>query len=216
MRTEVVLPALGESVAQATVSRWLKAVGDTVTRDAPLLEVSTDKVDTEIPAPASGVLLQIRFAEDDVVRVGEVVAVIGEYAGETGSATEHPAQPAPLPAPTPPPQPTAPPSFHPIPDDEDDDEDQDAYVTPLVRKLADELGVDIASVQGSGVGGRVRKRDVVKAAAKASESPAELTTTARLPLPGVLTMTLSYDPAVVSHGVAEKLLASLRTGLESG
>ena len=85
MSTEVTLPALGESVTEGTISRWLKAVGDTVEADEPLLEVSTDKVDTEIPSPAAGTLLEIRFNEDDVAEVGAVLAVIGD-ADESGGA----------------------------------------------------------------------------------------------------------------------------------
>ncbi len=99
MSTEVTLPALGESVTEGTISRWLKAVGDTVEADEPLLEVSTDKVDTEIPSPAAGVLLEIRFQEDDVAEVGAVLAVIGD-AGEGGAPAEAPAaQAAPEPQP---------------------------------------------------------------------------------------------------------------------
>ncbi|MFD0867435.1 biotin/lipoyl-containing protein, partial [Tessaracoccus lubricantis] len=87
MSTEVTLPALGESVTEGTISRWLKAVGDAVEADEPLLEVSTDKVDTEIPSPVAGTLLEIRFEEDDVAEVGAVLAVIGE-AGESPAASD--------------------------------------------------------------------------------------------------------------------------------
>ncbi|MDO5677305.1 MAG: biotin/lipoyl-containing protein, partial [Propionibacteriaceae bacterium] len=100
MSTEVTLPALGESVTEGTISRWLKAVGDTVEADEPLLEVSTDKVDTEIPSPVAGTLLEIRFEEDDTAQVGDVLAVIGE-AGESAAAEEAPAEEA---APEPEPQ----------------------------------------------------------------------------------------------------------------
>src|SRR5829696_8092703 len=96
MSTSVTLPALGESVTEGTVSRWLKQVGDTVEADEPLLEVSTDKVDTEIPSPASGVLLEIKAQEDETVEVGAVLAVIGEpsEADGQGAAPEAPAEPA--------------------------------------------------------------------------------------------------------------------------
>ena len=104
MATEVTLPALGESVSEGTISRWLKAVGDTVEADEPLLEVSTDKVDTEIPSPAAGTLLEIRFQEDDVAEVGAVLAIVGDAAAA-------PAAPAPVPEPAPAPEPTpAPPA----------------------------------------------------------------------------------------------------------
>ncbi|WP_314290727.1 biotin/lipoyl-containing protein, partial [Arachnia propionica] len=114
MSTEVTLPALGESVTEGTISRWLKAVGETVEVDEPLLEVSTDKVDTEIPSPVAGTLLEIRFNEDDVAEVGAVLAVIGE-ASEAPAPQAAPAPqpvaeaaPAPAPAPAAPPAPATP------------------------------------------------------------------------------------------------------------
>ncbi|MEV0981571.1 2-oxoglutarate dehydrogenase, E2 component, dihydrolipoamide succinyltransferase [Streptomyces sp. NPDC049915] len=198
--TDVVLPALGESVTEGTVTRWLKSVGDSVEADEPLLEVSTDKVDTEIPAPASGVLLEIVVNEDETAEVGAKLAVIGEAgaapaaapapapapAAEAPAAPAAPAQPAapapaapaapaaaapapaapaaPAPAPAPvTPAPAAPAAAQPA--------DDGAYVTPLVRKLAAENGVDLATVKGTGVGGRIRKQDVV-AAAEAAKAPA--------------------------------------------
>src|SRR5690606_33902916 len=116
--TDVVLPALGESVTEGTVTRWLKSVGDTVEADEPLLEVSTDKVDTEIPAPASGTLLEILVGEDETAEGGAKLAVIGAAgaapaAPQAPAAPEAPAQPAPAPAPqpaapAPAPQPAAP------------------------------------------------------------------------------------------------------------
>src|SRR4051812_49932328 len=100
MATEVNLPALGESVTEGTVTRWLKQVGDTVAVDEPLLEVSTDKVDTEIPAPVAGVLLEIKVAEDDTVPVGAELALIGAPGGAKPAPAEAP-KPAPAPAATP-------------------------------------------------------------------------------------------------------------------
>ena len=99
MAHSVVMPELGESVTEGTITQWLKAVGDTVNVDDPLLEVSTDKVDTEVPSPVAGVLLEIRAQEDDTVDVGEVIAIIGE-AGETPT-TDTPAEPEPEPEPEP-------------------------------------------------------------------------------------------------------------------
>ncbi|MFI0925613.1 2-oxoglutarate dehydrogenase, E2 component, dihydrolipoamide succinyltransferase [Streptomyces sp. NPDC021012] len=194
--TDVVLPALGESVTEGTVTRWLKSVGETVEADEPLLEVSTDKVDTEIPAPASGVLLEIVVGEDETAEVGAKLAVIGAAGAAPAAAPAAaapapaaapaaaapapaaPAAPAPAPAPVAPaPAPAAPvaaapsiapavvtpvpatPAAAPAAPSEDG-----AYVTPLVRKLATENGVDLASVKGSGVGGRIRKQDVLAAA----------------------------------------------------
>ncbi|GAA2560561.1 MULTISPECIES: 2-oxoglutarate dehydrogenase, E2 component, dihydrolipoamide succinyltransferase [Streptomyces] len=194
--TDVTLPALGESVTEGTVTRWLKEVGDSVEVDEPLLEVSTDKVDTEIPAPVAGVLLEITVGEDETAEVGAKLAVIGApgaSAPAAPKAEEKPAEapapaaeapapapapaapkaeekPAPAPAPAPakpapaPAQPAAP---APVPASGG----EGAYVTPLVRKLASENNVDLGSVKGTGVGGRIRKQDVL-AAAEAAKAPA--------------------------------------------
>jgi pyruvate dehydrogenase E2 component (dihydrolipoamide acetyltransferase) len=211
--TEVTLPELGESVTEGTVSRWLKQVGDSVAADEPLLEVSTDKVDTEIPSPTSGTLLDIRVQEDETVEVGAVLALIGE-AGTAAAPSPEPepsaksraepeaepepqaerrpepqAQPAPEAEPRPQPQqepkaaaptakedarpeqhgPAAPTTPAPTPVAGDSDT---TYVTPLVRKLAKEHGVELTSLNGTGVGGRIRKQDVL-AAAEAAKQRAE-------------------------------------------
>ena len=186
MSESVKMPALGESVTEGTVSSWLKAVGDTVEADEPLLEVATDKVDTEVPSPASGVLLEIRVAEDETVEVGTVLAVIGD-------PSEAPAAPAPAPTPTPAPAPArvpapahvvpAPVATTPVvaapsaparavseaPAPSASAVASAAYVTPIVRRLAREKGVDLTTVTGTGVGGRIRRQDV-EAAAKALEA----------------------------------------------
>ena len=182
MPVSVTLPALGESVQEGTVTRWLKKEGDQVTADEPLLEVSTDKVDTEIPAPASGILTRILVGEDETVPVGSELAIIGSGAGAPAAAPAAPApapaaqpaapvaQPAPVPqaapavstpapAPQPAPTPTAS-AVHPG----QGSQAPSAYVTPLVRKLAGEHGVDLAGLRGTGVGGRIRKQDVLAAA----------------------------------------------------
>ena len=171
--TEVTMPALGESVTEGTVSSWLKAVGDTVEADEPLLEVATDKVDTEVPSPASGVLLEIRVPEDETVEVGTVLAIIGDPS-EAGSAPA-PAAPAPQAAPEPPapaaeaPAPAAPAATAaPAAAAPVSSGASGSYVTPIVRKLAKDKGVDLSTVTGTGVGGRIRKQDV-EAAAKAAE-----------------------------------------------
>ncbi|MFF7041011.1 2-oxoglutarate dehydrogenase, E2 component, dihydrolipoamide succinyltransferase [Streptomyces massasporeus] len=202
--TDVVLPALGESVTEGTVTRWLKSVGDSVEADEPLLEVSTDKVDTEIPAPTSGTLLEIVVGEDETAEVGAKLAVIGvagaaPAAAPAQEAPAAPAQPEPTPAPAPAqpapapqapsapapqqqttpapePAPSAPapapaPAQAPAAPAAAKPADDGAYVTPLVRKLAAEQGVDLATVKGTGVGGRIRKQDVV-AAAEAAKSAA--------------------------------------------
>lgn len=162
--TPVLLPALGESVTEGTVTRWLKAIGETVAADEALLEVSTDKVDTEIPSPISGVLLEITVPEDGVAQVGGQLGLIGTSASTattqvaTPSAPEQvqPSQPAPVPAAqVAPVAPTSAPVAA--------INNSDAYATPIVRKLASELGVDLSKVTGTGVGGRIRKEDVLTA-----------------------------------------------------
>ncbi|GAA2987135.1 2-oxoglutarate dehydrogenase, E2 component, dihydrolipoamide succinyltransferase [Streptomyces drozdowiczii] len=218
--TDVTLPALGESVTEGTVTRWLKEVGEEVAEDEPLLEVSTDKVDTEIPAPVAGVLLEIVVGEDETAEVGAKLAVIGAPgaapaeapapaqpapaqeapAPEPAPAQEAPAPAAPAPAPAQPapaqaapapaapapapaapapapapaapaPAPAAPPQA-PAAAPAATSGDDGAYVTPLVRKLAAENGVDLGSVKGTGVGGRIRKQDVVAAAEAAKAAAA--------------------------------------------
>jgi pyruvate dehydrogenase E2 component (dihydrolipoamide acetyltransferase) len=182
--TDVTMPALGESVAEGTITRWLKQIGESVEVDEPLLEVSTDKVDTEIPSPVAGTLLEISAGEDDTVEVGAKLAVIGA----AGAAA--PAAPAPEPAPEPPaapaaaapapaaPAPAAPaaPAAAPAAPAQEDEAPANSggapYVTPLVRKLANEHGIDLTSIKGSGVGGRIRKQDV-QAAIDAKQAPAQ-------------------------------------------
>ncbi|HEY0485151.1 MAG TPA: 2-oxoglutarate dehydrogenase, E2 component, dihydrolipoamide succinyltransferase [Mycobacteriales bacterium] len=210
--TPITMPALGESVTEGTVTRWLKQVGDDVAVDEPLLEVSTDKVDTEIPSPVAGTLLEIVVAEDETVPVGAQLALIGSGAGapapqaapepvarqeqaaapapaQEAPAQEAPAQaaPAPAPAPTqaapqPAQQPSAPQSAPAATAGGDDD--HSAYVTPLVRKLASEHGIELGSVRGTGVGGRIRKQDILDAAeAKATAARAEADRAAQAPAP---------------------------------
>ena len=165
--TPVLLPALGESVTEGTVTRWLKAIGETVTADEALLEVSTDKVDTEIPSPVSGVLLEITVPEDGVAQVGGQLGLIGTSVSAattqatTPSAPEpvQPSQSAPAPAPAPVAQAPAAPTSVAVATVNN----SDAYATPIVRKLASELGVDLSKVTGTGVGGRIRKEDVLAA-----------------------------------------------------
>ena len=189
--TSIVMPTLGESVTEGTVTRWLKKVGDSVEVDEPLVEVSTDKVDTEIPSPIAGVLLSITADEDDVVSIGGELAKIGAAGSAPAAApapTPAPEAPAPAAAPTPPPAPPAPAAPTPAPAPAPapaapapaaaapaatsaPSDDASPYVTPLVRKLAAENNVDLASVQGTGVGGRIRKQDVL-AAAEAAKAPA--------------------------------------------
>ncbi|WP_349427493.1 2-oxoglutarate dehydrogenase, E2 component, dihydrolipoamide succinyltransferase [Microbacterium sp. LWS13-1.2] len=212
---EIVLPELGESVTEGTVTRWLKQVGDEVAVDEPLLEISTDKVDTEIPSPFAGVLQEILAAEDETVAVGAPLARIGEAGASAPAAPAEapaaaapapaeapapaaaapaaaPAAPAPAAAPAAPaPAPAAPapaasaPAAAPAPASAPSlvsEDDGITYVTPLVRRLAQQQGVDLASVKGTGVGGRIRKEDVLKAAEAASAPPAPAAAPAPAPL----------------------------------
>jgi 2-oxoglutarate dehydrogenase E2 component (dihydrolipoamide succinyltransferase) len=201
--TEVKLPELGESVTEGTITRWLKAVGDDVAVDEPLLEISTDKVDTEIPSPVAGTLQEILVQEDETVAVGSSLARIGSGAAAPAQAqpapaiepepiqqpqpsevqeqpaapaaeekpAEQPAAPAPQPAASAPAPAAAPASSG----------DEITYVTPLVRRLAQQQGVDLSTVSGSGVGGRIRKEDVLKAAEAAKAAPAASTAPAAAP-----------------------------------
>ncbi|MCT1589675.1 2-oxoglutarate dehydrogenase, E2 component, dihydrolipoamide succinyltransferase [Kocuria palustris] len=217
--TEVTLPALGESVTEGTVTRWLKEIGEEISVDEPLLEVSTDKVDTEVPSPVAGTLLEIRVQEDEDAEVGQVLAVIGDAdaaessdssddSSDQGKSEEKSAEEI---------EDAATSSSTPEATDKaaedktsgetkkDEKSAQDqrsekaqaaktesaqqkapkqessaasgsgeasGYVTPLVRKLAREKGVDLASVKGTGVGGRIRKQDVLAAAESGAEAPA--------------------------------------------
>ncbi|WP_280384304.1 2-oxoglutarate dehydrogenase, E2 component, dihydrolipoamide succinyltransferase [Nocardia wallacei] len=206
--TPVQMPELGESVTEGTVTRWLKQVGDQVEVDEPLLEVSTDKVDTEIPSPVAGTLLEITANEDDVIAVGGQLGVIGSGSPAAASAPAPAPAPAPepapaaaAPAPTPPPAPApapaapapapAPAAPAPAPaasaPPSTSGNGEAPYVTPLVRKLAAENNVDLSTVKGSGVGGRIRKQDVLAAAetkqAPAAPQPAAASAAPKAPAP---------------------------------
>ena len=181
----ITMPALGESVSEGTVTRWLKKVGDSVAVDEALLEVSTDKVDTEIPSPVAGTLLAIDVPVDTTVAVGARLGLIGVSgtAAQTAPAAasapvvQAPAAPAPV-APVVTPAPAAvvtPAPAAPV------SQPQDAYVTPIVRKLANDLGVNLASVRGTGIGGRIRKEDVEAAAPKSAAAPVTSAPTASAP-----------------------------------
>ena len=216
--TIVTMPALGESVTEGTVTRWLKNVGDQVTVDEALLEVSTDKVDTEIPSPASGTLVSIDVAVDSTVPVGARLAVIGGSGAAV--ATPPPAPVAPVVAApvvvTPPPAPVAPVVAAPVVAQVSND---DAYVTPIVRKFAAENNVDLSKVKGTGIGGRIRKEDVLAAAPKAAavfqsspvaSAPVAATSAAPVavsPLRGT-TVTMSRLRKVIAERMLESLHVS--------
>jgi len=198
--TPVLMPTLGESVTEGTVTRWLKKVGDAVAVDEALVEVSTDKVDTEIPSPVAGTLLSITAEEDTTVAVGGELGRIGSAAAAPApqAAAPPPATAAPAPPPPPPPPPpapAAPPPPAPAPAAPPAQAAPPAppapppaaaadtpYVTPLVRKLAADNGIDLSTVKGTGVGGRIRKQDVLAAAAPKA-APAAAAPAAPAPAP---------------------------------
>ena len=163
MPTDIVMPQMGESIFEGTITKWLKKPGDKVQRDEPLFEISTDKVDAEIPAPASGVLQDIKVAEGSTVQVNTVVGTIGD--GDGASAPAKAAAPAAAPAkpaptvqsqPAPPPQAPAPAA-----QEQEADDDEHARSSPLVRKIARDNNVNLSQVSGTGLGGRITKQDVM-------------------------------------------------------
>ena len=221
--TIITMPALGESVSEGTVTRWLKNVGDSVAVDEALLEVSTDKVDTEIPSPVAGTLISIDVAVDSTVPVGARLAVIGG-----SGAVAAPVAAAVTVAPTPPPVVAAPVVAAPVvaapvvaapvvaAPAAPVSQPQDSYVTPIVRKLASDLGVNLASVRGTGIGGRIRREDV-EAAAKpvasttsapsAPSAPRTSSPVAASPLRGT-TVTMSRLRKVIAARMVESLAVS--------
>ncbi|GIJ21287.1 2-oxoglutarate dehydrogenase, E2 component, dihydrolipoamide succinyltransferase [Micromonospora lutea] len=247
--TPVQMPALGESVTEGTVTRWLKQVGETVEVDEPLLEVSTDKVDTEIPSPVAGTVLEIKVPEDETAEVGATLAVVGAAGGAPAEAKPEPkpeAKPEPQAKPEPKvSEPTPGMSYNePAAEAETAQEPVKAeqaaqpaaatpqreaasangggqaagYVTPLVRKLASEHNVDLASLNGTGVGGRIRKQDVLDAAEKArsakaapaaaSQPAAAATRPAEKPQPSAKRGTTEKLPRIRS-AIAKRMLSSL-------
>ncbi|HEY3927212.1 MAG TPA: 2-oxoglutarate dehydrogenase, E2 component, dihydrolipoamide succinyltransferase [Candidatus Koribacter sp.] len=157
-KTDVVMPQMGESIFEGTITKWLKNVGDTVQRDEPLFEISTDKVDAEIPAPTTGVLSEIKVQAGATVQVNTVVATIG---GTAGAAASAPAPQAAAPAPSAPaPQAAAPQAPAAREEEAVSDSGDRIRTSPLVRKLAKESNIDLAKVRGSGMGGRITKEDI--------------------------------------------------------
>ena len=248
MSFSVTMPALGESVTEGTVTRWLKKEGDQIAVDEPLLEVSTDKVDTEIPSPVAGVLEKIIVQVDSTVAVGTQLAVIQESGAAAKAATPTatapvtpppppppPAPPVVVQAPPPPPAPVAPApiqTFTPAPVAAKTMSAistairaDDAYVTPIVRKLATEAGVNLATINGSGVGGRIRKEDILAAVPAAATAPTAVamsgskpvatTSVSASPLRGT-TVTMSRLRKVIADRMVEslKISAQLTTVVE--
>ena len=192
MTFSITMPALGESVTEGTVTRWLKKEGDQIAVDEPLLEVSTDKVDTEIPSPVAGVLQKIVVQVDSTVAVGAELAVIDESSSPAKAAAPAPVVAA-APVVEPKPVAVAPVEVAPVVQKPvavapvvaapvvapapvisaqvNSTRSDDAYVTPIVRKLAAEAGVNLSTITGTGVGGRIRKEDILAAAPRAAATP---------------------------------------------
>ncbi len=226
--TIVSMPALGESVTEGTVTRWLKKVGDLVKVDEALLEVSTDKVDTEIPSPVSGTILSIDVAVDTTVPVGARLASIG-LTGATAAPIN-----TPIPTPNtlmpniavqkPAPTPT---TYAPIASVATATRSDDAYATPIVRKLAAEAGVNLATVKGSGVGGRIRKEDIFAATPRATATPTAVamasiktpdkSTEASTPRPPVIASPLRGTTVSMSRlrkVIADRMVESLKVSAQ--
>ncbi|WP_175955405.1 2-oxoglutarate dehydrogenase, E2 component, dihydrolipoamide succinyltransferase [Schaalia sp. Marseille-Q2122] len=226
--TEVTMPALGESVAEGTVTTWLKSVGDKVETDEALLEVATDKVDSEVPSPVSGYLVEIRVQEDETVAVGTVLAVIADQAGAPAAqaAPAPVAEPAPAPAPAAPapapaasapaapvnPFPTAE-SLAPVAQSAGVKADEvpapasaiNGYVTPIVRKLAREADIDLATLTGTGVGGRIRREDVEAAIAARKAAAAAPAPVAAAPAPAPAAPAAPAQEPSPLRGTTEKM-----------
>jgi pyruvate dehydrogenase E2 component (dihydrolipoamide acetyltransferase) len=241
MAQDVTLPALGESVTEGTVTRWLKNVGDTVAVDEALVEISTDKVDTEIPSPIAGVVEAILVAEDETVEVGAVLARIGDGSGAAAApaaaaaepaapVVEAPAAPAPV-APAPVAAPPAPAVVTPtpvaappvaaapatavapapvppgLPQPVPSGGRSMPYVTPIVRKLANDHGVDVSRINGTGIGGRIRKQDILAATGQTGQpaAAAAVTTVAASGLRGT-----SVPMSRLRKVIAERAVASMQ------
>jgi len=195
----VLLPALGESVTEGTITRWLKNVGDSVSLDEAIVEISTDKVDTELPSPAAGVIAEIKVAQDQVAAVGAVLAVIstsssaGASPKVTAPTPTPPVVQAPVAAPkvetviTPPSAPVveAPKVFATT------SSAQDKYTTPIVRQLAREKGIDLSQVTGTGTNGRIKKEDILNASGSSTPAPAQVVST---PTPVVTAPAATVQP----------------------
>ena len=239
MSESVVLPALGESVTEGTVTRWLKKVGDSVNVDEPLVEVSTDKVDTEIPSPVAGVIEQILVQEDETVQVGAVLVIIGSGSGSAAPAAPAAAAPVAPPVVQAPPAPVAPPVVAapvappvvaappvvvappvvappvappvvatPVISVPSTSSTDAGYVTPLVRKFAQDSGVDLSRVSGTGVGGRIRKEDV-RAATSAPAGTSFAPAAAHVPAPVSALRGTSEPMSRLRKVLAERAVASM-------
>jgi len=205
MPTDVVMPQMGESIAEGTIVRWIKRVGDAIDKDEPLFEISTDKVDAEIPSPDEGVLLEIRVKEGDTVPVNTVVAVIGA-AGEQTTAAAVPASEDVIPAratagvaPTQPRDAVVPVS---------PDVERRGFASPVVRRLAQQHGIDLSQVQGTGASGRVTEKDVMAMVSAKGATPAPASKPDGPTLSGNVRV---EKMSVMRRKIAEHMVTSVRT-----
>jgi len=217
--TEVIMPQMGESIAEGTITKWFKVLGDVVERDEPLLEISTDKVDTEIPAPDSGVLSEIRVPEGETVPINTVLAVIGGEVSDVAPAAATPEVEAPV-APEPTPPATTPAAAAPS-----SSPSAGLRSSPLVRKMAAEQGVDLSLVNGTGRGGRISKKDLLDHLETRNAAPAPRPQpSAPAPTPSASVAAEAPSPALSSgdrvtvepmtkmrKSIAEHMIVSRRT-----
>jgi pyruvate dehydrogenase E2 component (dihydrolipoamide acetyltransferase) len=224
MPTDIVMPQMGESIFEGTITKWLKKPGDKVQRDEPLFEISTDKVDAEIPAPASGVLQDIKIAEGTTVQVNTVVGTIA-VDGEASAAPAKPAAQASAPPPaakaeTAPPAPSSAPAIAEAADTGVSEEGEQARSSPLVRKIARENNVDLSKVSGTGLGGRITKQDIMaflekpQVAASAAAPPAVQQTSKPIAPPSAPAATIPGDLVPLTQMrkiIAQRMIESRRT-----
>ena len=206
------MPQMGESIFEGTITKWLKKPGDKVQRDEPLFEISTDKVDAEIPAPASGILQEIKVSEGNTVQVNTVVGVIGEGNGASTSAPTKAAAPAPAAPASSKKEVPAPPAPAPAASAPEDEEDSDVRSSPLVRKLAREHNVELAKVSGTGTGGRVTKQDVLDFVERRTAAPVAppAPRPASVPAPAVIPGEL-VPMSQMRKIIAQRMIESRRT-----
>jgi len=216
MPTDVIMPQMGESIFEGTITKWLKKPGDKVQRDEPLFEISTDKVDAEIPAPASGVLQEIKVAEGNTVQVNTIVGTISADGESAAPAkTSAPAPQAPVASENKePPKPSAPPVAA---RSEVETHDEDVRSSPLVRKIARENNVDLSEVPGTGLGGRITKQDIMAyiekgpvAAPPAPAPPAPVSRPTQAPTPAAIPGDL-VPMSQMRKIIAQRMIESRRT-----
>jgi len=204
---EVTLPQLGETVTEGTITRWFKKVGDSVAADEPLFEVSTDKVDTEVPSPIAGVLTEIRVPEGDTVPVGAVIAVVGA-AGSAPAPAPAPSAPAPAPVAAPAPAPAPVPAPAPAAAPAVVSGNDNRLLSPVVRRLVAEHNVNVDSITGTGPGGRITREDVLDHIDKlAAASPSSAATPAPVVVAPPSVAASSVAPPVVRVGERDDVVA---------